>query len=246
MRRKNMKINNFMLFVSQTFAIIGYLCVSGQTFNNNNDVTGPTTTSFITTTTTLASILSNNYSSYPTPFVPSNVSPINFHHTDAILSGGTLTHHHHHGSPFLPKPPNPDAILFGNEVKSLSELPLETLLKIKKHLEEMTNGMSSAQPDTAANVIYPVYEHPSSQQDSHQGAALSPGYLNLGGGTFSSVGGHEGDGSHMADVGFVTTNNGQFTKSGEILNFHDHSKTELGETGYGYITPQPFIHKFKK
>lgn len=222
-----MKINNFMLFTFKSFAIIGYLCVSVQTFNNNN-VTGSTATSFIAATT-LASILSNNYS-YPTPFIPNNVSPISFHHTDAMHSGTLTTHHH-----TLPS----DVTLFGNEVKSLSELPLETLLKIKKHLEEMTNGMS--QPETAANVVYPVYEYPS--QDTHQGA-LSTGYLSLGGGTFSTAGGHESDDS--ADIGYGT--NGQFTKSGEIIHFHDHSKTdnEHGVTGYGYITPQPFTHKFKK
>lgn len=236
-----MKINNVMPFVSKTFAIIGYLCViSAQTFtNNNNNVTGPTTIPQFITTTTLASILSNNYS-YSTPFVPGNVSPINFQHTDAVHSGGTLAHFHSLPTASSSPITSHNNILFGNEVKSLSELPLETLLKIKKHLEEMTNGMTQAE-----NVVYPVYESPL-QTEPHGG--LSPGYLNLGGGTFGEGGGRGGY-EHDApaeDVGFVT--HGQFTKSGEVVNFYDHSKTDnsQGENGYGYITPQPFIHKFKK
>lgn len=224
--------------MSKTFAIIGYLCViSAQTFTyNNNNVTGPTTTSqFITTTTTLASILTNNNYSNSTPFVSPNISPISFRHTDAMHSGSTLSHQYALPTVQTPIQQN-DVMLFGNEVKSLSELPLETLLKIKKHLEEMTNGMTQAE-----NVVYPVYDTP--PQNTYQ----NPDYLNLGGGTFAPAGGHESDISPVEDVGFVT--NAQFTKSGEVVNFYDHSKTDNGHgisAGYGFITPQPFIHKFKK
>lgn len=225
------------MFVFKTFAIIGWWCLSAmsaQTFNNN--VTGPTTTSFITTT--LATILASNYSN-PTPFVPVNVSPISFQHTDAV---NPHPHQHSLHLPTLPGAPQTnDAILFGNEVKSLSELPLETLLKIKRHLEEMTNGQLAQ----AENVVYPVYE-------PHPGGALSSGYLNLGGGTFQGTAEEAAQGD---DVGFVTTNrhaNSQFIENGDMVNFYDHSKTDYGHQqqdgggGGGYITPQPFISKFKK
>lgn len=207
--------------------IIG--CVSAQTFTS--DVIGPTTTpSFVTTT--LASILTNNFS-YSTPFVP-NVTPISFQHTDAIFTGGGQTFHtpQHHSLPIItPKPAQAnDMIFFGNEVKSLSELPLETLLKIKKHLEEMTSGITHSQA-TAANAVYPVYEHPHTSE-----GALSSGYLNVGGGTFAHGSGY---GNEETNVEF---------NSGEVIKFTDQGKTEYeqGVAAHGFITPQPFIHKFKK
>uniref|UniRef100_A0A336MPS8 CSON004952 protein n=1 Tax=Culicoides sonorensis TaxID=179676 RepID=A0A336MPS8_CULSO len=225
-----MKLNKFMLLTSKTFAIISYFSVCAQTFNYTytNNVTGPT--AYITTT--IASILTNNFS-YPTTFVP-NVSPITFQHKDAILNDASNTFNHQHPVPASPILHN-DMIMFGNEVKSLSELPLETLLKIKKHLEEITLGMTS-QTDTSgsANTVYPVYEQP-----SHQGA-LSQGYLNTVG--HQPVGGHLENVDDYSDDSYGV--NGQFTKNTGIINFHDHSKTD--NERFGFITPQPFIHKFKK
>lgn len=126
--------------------------------------------------------------------------------------------------------PEPSNLLYTSDLKYLSELPMETLLKIKRHLEEMTKSFS---PKGEESFQYSVYEAPQE--------GLTEGYETKSGKS-PNFNFHVPE--NVEEGGFFPNSMAPIKNTPQV---YDYGKTlEPHGGGVGFITPQPFIHHFKK
>lgn len=218
--------NNFLplkilvAFASLIFALLHIKRVGCVVNFENSTIMSPNSATMLTNiaqTTTLATVI------LPTTQLPvSNVllstTPIH-HETTFSASTNSVTF------------PEPSNLLYTSDLKYLSELPMETLLKIKRHLEEMTRTFSNKGEES---VQYNVYEEPQE--------GLSEGYETKSGKSPNSN--FHVVPENIEEGGFYPNS---MTSIEDVPQVYDHGKTlEPYGGGIGFITPQPFIHHFKK